>query len=255
MIFHIPHASTIIPPKYRNAILLEDSELDGEILRMTDHYTDQLFLPCVESEDTTVISAVSRLVVDVERFDNDQIESMAEIGMGVIYESTSDLGALREKPSPEQREQLLQNYYRPHHLALEQAVDAELERNGSAQIIDCHSFPSVSLPYELDKVGDRPDFCLGMDEFHTDPVLADDIASLLHSKGFSVKLNSPFSGSVVSSKHYLSDKRVGSLMIEVNRKLYMNEASGEKAFRFNEIQNIINEVVVCIRSIALRTGV
>ena len=122
MIFHIPHSSTAIPLEHREAFLLDDAELDREIFRMTDHYTDELFLLCVEPEDVSVISPLSRLVVDMERFDDDEIESMAENGMGVIYESTSDLGALRERPSPEQREKLLQRYYQPHHLALEGMV-------------------------------------------------------------------------------------------------------------------------------------
>jgi N-formylglutamate amidohydrolase len=237
----------VIPPSSRDAILLSEAELHLELLRMTDHYTDQLFLPCIEQEDAAVIAPVSRLIVDVERFDDDQIESMAEIGMGVIYESTSDLGVLRAKPSSAERELLLKSYYQPHHLALEQAVVDELERNGYAQIIDCHSFPSVPLSYELDKAGDRPDFCLGLDEFHTNADLAELIADFLRSSGFSVKLNSPFSGSMVSSRHYHSDNRVQSLMIEVNRSLYMEEETGGKTSTYAEIQQVISDLLGLIR--------
>jgi hypothetical protein len=32
---------------------------------------------------------------------------------------------------------------------------------GRCLIIDCHSFPSVALPYELDQREERADFCIG----------------------------------------------------------------------------------------------
>jgi N-formylglutamate deformylase len=43
MIFHIPHAATEIPAEYRASFLLTNEELQQEILRMTDHFTDELF--------------------------------------------------------------------------------------------------------------------------------------------------------------------------------------------------------------------
>ena len=40
--FHIPHASTV-PEEYLKHFVLSSKELNEEILKMTDHYTDQLF--------------------------------------------------------------------------------------------------------------------------------------------------------------------------------------------------------------------
>jgi hypothetical protein len=42
MIFHIPHASTTALAEIRETSLLFDEVLHGELLRMTDHYTDDL---------------------------------------------------------------------------------------------------------------------------------------------------------------------------------------------------------------------
>ena len=42
-VFHIPHASTVIPEEYLKHFVLSSKELNEEILKMTDHYTDQLF--------------------------------------------------------------------------------------------------------------------------------------------------------------------------------------------------------------------
>ena len=46
------------------------------------------------------------------------------------------------------------------------------------------------------------------------------------AEGFHVALNTPFPGAIVPARHDATDLRVGSVMIEVNRALYMDEASG-----------------------------
>jgi hypothetical protein len=41
------------------------------------------------------------------------------------------------------------------------------------------------------------------------------------------KVNRPFSGSIVPANNFDKNKRVFSVMIEVNRRLYMDETTGE----------------------------
>ena len=90
-------------------------------------------------------------------------------------------------------------------------------------IIDGHSFPSKPLPYELNAEAARPDFCLGTDDFHTAEKLVGGVESELQRLGYSTARNEPFSGTIVPLKHYRKDQRVQSLMIEINRKLYVKE--------------------------------
>jgi len=42
IIIHVPHSSIFILPEIRDDILLSDNELEIELLRMTDWYTDEL---------------------------------------------------------------------------------------------------------------------------------------------------------------------------------------------------------------------
>ena len=134
---------------------------------MTDHQTLAMFA-CPTSSAAVVRAPVSRLVVDVERFEDDKHEPMFGRGMGAIYSVTSGLTPLRRTLHAGERDALMQAYYRPHHARLEAAVSAALDVHGHCLVIDCHSFPSVALPYEdADVAAVRPDICIGSDDFHT----------------------------------------------------------------------------------------
>ena len=45
----------------------------------------------------------------------------------------------------------------------------------------------------------------------------------MESLGYSTARDQPFSGTIVPMKHYRKDQRVQSLMIEINRWLYLGE--------------------------------
>lgn len=220
---HIPHSSTLIPEKYRKDILLSDEELQKELLFMTDAFTDRI-VDHVEGVDSLVFP-VSRLVVDVERFRSDEEEVMARVGMGAVYTKTHD-GKLLRNFSPQKRQELLRTYYDPHHARFTELVEHHLREQGKCLILDIHSFPSKPLPYELDQDPDRPDICLGTDPFHTPSWLIKLWRRHFEQAGFAVKENSPFSGTMVPLKFYGRDPRVLSLMIEINRKLLMDENRG-----------------------------
>jgi N-formylglutamate deformylase len=242
-IFHVPHDSKRIPDEVRNQFVLDDVELGAELCRMTDHHTLELFTFLIP-EDQIVCAPVSRLVVDVERFENDAEEPMAGRGLGVIYSYTSDLGELRRVITDEERRVLLERYYHPHHLRLTQSVDSALSVHDKCLIVDCHSFPSHALPYEFDSFGKvRPDICLGTDDFHTPPELTEQMLKNFEKQGFSVALNSPFAGALVPMKHYRKDQNVQALMIEVNRALYCDEKTGVKGDNFGEVSRLIREAL------------
>jgi N-formylglutamate deformylase len=239
MILHIPHSSTEIPNEYLSEFLLSPEQLNKEILEMTDHFTDDLF---DWSSWDRAIFPVSRLLVDVERFEDDAEESMAERGMGVLYEKGSQLLPLRRQASPERREELLNGYYLPHHKKLEKMVDYSLYKRNKALVIDCHSFNEVALPYEMYKGGSRPDICLGTDEFHTSPQLLEKFKAFFEAKNYQVALNEPFPGCLIPMKFYKQDKAVQGIMIELRRDLYMNEATGEKLVNYAQVKEDLAEL-------------
>ena len=233
MIIHIPHASTFIPPELRDAFDAE--KLSHEIEVMTDWYTDELF-QCGEPK---LVFPVSRLVCDPERFRDDTKEVMSTIGMGAVYTHCSDGTPLRAVSQAE-RETILRRFYDPHHAALERLVEEERKEKGTALILDGHSFYHRQLPYEKDSA--RPDFCIGTDGFHTPRKMVEMLIEFFRAEGFEVLENRPFSGSIVPLRYYRKDPRVRSIMIEVNRRLYLKNDT-DPGTRFLEIQSVVTKAM------------
>ena len=91
IILHIPHASTNIP--FRDVYLIRKGLLEKEILKLADWYTDDLF----QCDNTIIVQAdFSRIFCDMERFADDKKETMAQFGMGVLYEKTDSGRHLEE---------------------------------------------------------------------------------------------------------------------------------------------------------------
>jgi N-formylglutamate amidohydrolase len=243
LLAHIPHSSTYIPPDLRSSFLLNDHQLEKELLLLTDWYVDELFTEVHKSGGISVIYNTSRLVVDPERFENDEEEEMFSRGMGVIYTKTSHLSNLRKTPSEKEREKLLDHFYRPYHRVVEEEVQGILDKFGFCIILDCHSFPSSPLPYELDQDPDRPDICIGVDNFHTPDALTKIIQDFYAKKQLKAFLNKPYAGTYVPSKFYKTNSNITSIMVEINRRRYMNEETGLKSQSFSMVENEIDEMI------------
>jgi N-formylglutamate deformylase len=111
-------------------------------------------------------------------------------------------------------------------------------------IVDCHSFSSRPLPHEPDQDPDRPDVCVGTDNFHTPTELRDALVTAASSAGLSVLVDRPFAGALVPTKHYRTNGRVKAVMIEVNRRLYMDEETGNQLPTFGSVRNVVSEMLI-----------
>ncbi len=233
MILHIPHSSTFVPETFH---VFEDVSLEEEYQRMTDWFTDELF---DFDEALKCIFPYSRLYCDVERFRADKDEPMAKKGMGVCY-TRSSFGKKFRDVDEQEKAFIKSTFYDEHHRYFTDLVSDELDKNGMALIIDCHSFSNEVLPHE--ESDERPDICIGTDIFHTSMTLIKDVYHYFIHQGYTVAVNKPFSGTMVPLKYYKKDKRVQSIMIEVNRKLYLN-GKFEQNDKFHKIKELIHTLL------------
>jgi N-formylglutamate amidohydrolase len=233
MILHIPHSATQIP--FYDGFTEDRWLIDEEILRLTDWYTDELFdLPGPQQ----IVTPFSRIFCDVERFEEDRQEPMSKFGMGVLYERT-DSGQVLRTVNRELRAKILEGFYRPHHQVLTSLVEKSLLEKGCSLIVDCHSFPEEPLTCSYYTGDLRPDFNIGTDSFHTPMEWIKELKAYFNEKGFSLGIDIPYSGSIVPMPFYQQDKRVRSIMLEVNRKLYMDEKTGLKNEHFWAIREVV----------------
>jgi len=238
LILHIPHATNDIPDK--SGYVVSDTELQKEILLLTDWYTDDLFS---FADGISIVAGFNRVFCDVERFADDDKEVMSGVGMGVVYTKCDDGNDLRNV-SGGLKAGILDYYYHPHHRRLLEAVNKQLECSGTALIVDGHSFSSIPFKRDLSQRVPRPDICIGTDSFHTPPGLTEFSSSFFRGQGLSVEVNQPYSGTIVPMEFYQTDSRVNSIMIEINRDLYLVIGSNEKNMYYEKIKFIIHDFLV-----------
>jgi len=247
VIIHLPHASVLVPPSVAEQFALTPADLDRELILMTDRYTEELF-DLDGDYIKRLIYPVSRLVVDPERFRDDAEEPMSDRGMGAVYVKTAYGTPLRNPLAPQEREQLLRDYYDPHHTELARLTADALDHHRRCLILDAHSFPSNPLPCDLNQEPNRPDICIGTDPFHTPTHLVKAAVHAFERRGWSVGVDWPYSGAMVPMEFYRCDARAIAIMIEINRARYMDERSGEKLAGFEEFAGAFK---VCVGKIVV----
>jgi N-formylglutamate amidohydrolase len=105
-------------------------------------------------------------------------------------------------------------------------------------LIDCHSFSQ--LPNLLNSNPPDIDICIGYNDDETCPnnVVIGNIARFFESFGYKVGINEPFS----NSKTFSVPIKYHSVMIEINKRLYMDEETLEKKEDFMWIHQILQSL-------------
>jgi N-formylglutamate amidohydrolase len=209
MILNIPHASSKIYE--RGLFLVNDETLKKELFYSTDWFTDELF---VYDASTRLIADKSRLHIDMERFNDSREYDNNNAGRGIIYTKTLDGFRLKT----------VENYdiseYIDYHKKLESFVEQYHGIYPVSVIVDCHSFQE-GIGYRIAGIAE-PDICIGFTDYNApDQYLILKIYKYLSSKGYKVSFNYPYSGSICPDRYATHRDKVQSIMIEVNRKLYM----------------------------------
>ena len=215
-------------------------ELLKEAEHLGDLYTEELFYPKEHRKRyRAVIAGFSRVFCDVERYEEDEAEGMSRFGMGALYTHNDDGEKIRAV-STALREEILSEYYRPHHKELEQLVEECLQSNEEVLIVDCHSFPDVPFNNSILSVSGemRPDICIGTDEHHTSRELTEFVVGFFQSKGYSVSINTPYAGSIVLAVPRQSPPLPSHYKQLLNRVLHLLEFATIFQFLFRHFIHV-----------------
>jgi len=118
----------------------------------------------------------------------------------------------------------------PYHAALVDLIGAAKARFGAAVLIDWHSMPSAAA-HTLGSSGDFGgagvcDLVLG-DRFGSAcaPKITAVVEAALEAKGYRVTRNAPYAGGYTTEFYGRPREGVHALQVEINRALYIDEAS------------------------------
>ena len=230
---HIPHSSTNLAGYESD--FHDNLTLHSEIAKCTDWMTDSIFDPTVLGLPA-VVCFVSRIICDVERLLEN--EPMEAAGRGVIYKLDRHGKELRKQVSGNP----IEEFYKPHHSKLTELCTSLLQEHGVCRIVDCHSFNDKPLPYEADQTSARPDICLGVDDFHTPHFMTHYFRKFFKDLGLSVEVNTVYSGTIVPLQYLNNNPKVQSIMIEVNKRLYMNDNGIVDYVRTKVLQDMMKKL-------------
>ena len=141
----------------------------------------------------------------------------------------------------------IESLYKPWHAVLRGLLQEARRLNGVAVLVDCHSMPSNAGRADRIKadvvVGDRYGASC-------DPAFMECVEGRLRALGYAVVRNKPYAGGFIT-EHY-GDPGAGwhALQIEINRGLYMDEATLARSAGFEELQNDLREVMLSLIEVA-----
>jgi len=233
-LFHIPHSSTFIPNEFKSDYLISNEELQNNIFEYADLFTDELFE--ISNQYNSMINPYSRLFFDPERFGDDNIEPMQEkYGLGWFYENCIlENKPLRNKTTKNE----IRKFFDEYHKKLNQLTSNILKVHKEVTVVDCHSYSDRE--YWFLKDIKRPDICIGFESFHADLDLVKRIQE--EFSNYSIGINNPYAGSLVPTNYWQKESRVKSVMIEINKRLYLEEDNITKNSNFNNLKSQLNNI-------------
>jgi N-formylglutamate amidohydrolase len=163
----------------------------------------------------------------------------AKIGKSLIWRTLEDgrpIYARRLQPDEVQRR--IERFHAPYHEALRTLLDAAHQRFGAVWHINCHSMRAVAGKQSDDGEGrPRADIVLGdRDGTTCDPGFTEFVRTTLAGMGYDVKVNDPYKGVELVRAYSNPRAQRQSLQIELNKRLYMDEARLEKTPGFRDLQ-------------------
>jgi N-formylglutamate amidohydrolase len=253
LVFCSPHSGRVYPKGFMAASRLSPQDLR----KSEDCYVDELFAGVTGLGAPLLAARFPRAYLDVNRepfeldpelfagplpaFANTQSLRVAG-GLGTIPRVVTDAEEIYGHRLPLSAGlERIERLYKPFHVALRALVDATRARFGMAVLIDCHSMPSVSAgqPQNL-----RPHFVVG-DRFGTacDPRLTRTVREILQGLGYDVQLNRPYAGGFITEHYGQPSSGIHAVQIEVNRALYLNEATLQRSSGFEPVQRDLLRLV------------
>jgi N-formylglutamate amidohydrolase len=254
LVLDSPHSGHTMPDDFgsvRTAAELRDGE---------DCFIDELWLPATARGVPLLAAQFPRTYLDPNRhvgdIDSDLLEGpwpgelvpsgKARIGKSLVWRTLDDGRPIYDRRlSVAELRQRIQRYHAPYHAQLQALMDAAHQSFGVVHHINCHSMNAVSGAMGEGGAGvARADIVLGdRDGTTCAPAFTAFVREFLQNCGYQVKVNDPFKGVELVRAYSNPDAGRHSLQLEVNKRLYMDEARQRKHAGFETLQAHLMQLV------------
>ncbi|HZT87628.1 MAG TPA: N-formylglutamate amidohydrolase [Stellaceae bacterium] len=260
LVFDSPHSGTLYPEDFGYACPFE------VLRRVEDTYVDELWGAAPDCGATLIGALFPRSYLDPNRAADDLDVKLLEPEAAEVLASRAETrtGVIRRiakrgypiydrKLSAAEIRGRIEGCYVPYHRLLDETCDALHDRFGVVWHIDCHSMPSSRRP------GDNPepehaDFVLGdRDGTTCAGEFTQFVASVLRGMGYDARINEGYKGVEIVRRHGRPAENRHSLQIEIDRALYMDQETLEKAPGFARLQADLTHLIERLADFARRS--
>ena len=258
LVLDSPHSGREFPADF-DAAVTEFDLREGE-----DCFVDELYLPATELGVPLLAALFPRTYLDPNRHRGDVDLELIEggrwphehvpseksrIGKALVWRTLDDGRPIySRKLAVDEVVARIERCHAPYHSRLRRMLDECYGRFGVVYHINCHSMPAVGGKQGEGGEGTpRAEFVLGdRDGTTCDPAFTEFVRATLVAMGYKVAVNDPYRGVELVKAYSDPRQRRHSLQVEINKKLYMDEASRSKHGGFARLQANLTRLVAAI---------
>ncbi len=233
LLITIPHSGEKVPDEAPWLKQLPETLLMFDV----DRYVDRLYapvindlhLPSVKTEWHRYAADLNRLPDDVDQDSViDDKNPSGKFPRGLHWVITTKNEKLMPRPiTRELHNTIVEKYFEPFHQEVREKMQT-IRDAGAQRIfhIDAHSMPSVGTSEHRDPGERRAEAVISdCDGKSCSSWFLDLVVSSYEKAGFKVRVNWPYKGGRVTETYGKPDRGQESIQVELNRALYMNEAT------------------------------
>ena len=258
LVLDSPHSGRDFPADF-DAAVSEFELREGE-----DCFVEELYLPAAELGVPLLAALFPRTYLDPNRHQGDiDLELMegghwphehvpsgkSRIGKALVWRTLDDGRPIYSRRlAVAEVVARIERCHAPYHARLRRLLDDTHRRFGVVYHLNCHSMPAVGGKQGEGAEGrPRAEFVLGdRDGTTCDPAFTEFVRATLAAMGYEVAVNDPYKGVELVRAYSDPRRRRHSLQLEINKKLYMDEASRTRHAGFDSLQANLGRLVEAI---------
>ena len=254
LVFDSPHSGCLYPEDFEHAaplLALRGAE---------DAFVDELYGAAPACGGTLLCALFPRSYIDPNRNPADLDAGLLDApwpgplapgarsarGSGLIWgKYPPGLPLYDRKLTVAEVRRRIDRYHAPYHTALKAELERTHGRFGAVWHINCHSMSALSTEMSPEGPGvAQPDIILGdRDGTSCAPEFTDFVHRRFVAWGYRVAVNQAYKGAELVKAYSAPAAGRHSLQIEINRRLYMDEAAVRKTAGFATLQGDVTRLI------------